>query len=103
MLTRKAFDPPISEDDLNTYSFNIIPDRDIVPKVGGVAHLFELVDCRAPDQDLFGCHSSFRTLCELLYKCGSGDRPTLCECATEFGYPEPISTTGQSFAEACAM
>jgi lipase ATG15 len=103
MLSRKAFDPPISEEALNTFTFNVIPDRDVVPRVGGVAHLFENVDCTAPARDVFGCHTSTRTLCELLYKCGSGNRPPLCQCVTEFGYPEPISTSGELFAEACAI
>jgi hypothetical protein len=103
MLTRKAFDPPISEEALNTYTFNVIPDRDVVPRVGGVAQLFQSVQCTAPEQEMFGCHTSTRTLCELLYTCGSGERPILCECVGDFGYPEPISSSGTSFADACAM
>ena len=103
MLTRKALDPPISAKALNTLTFNIVPERDVVPRVGGIAQLFEQVECTAPSQELFGCHTSTRTLCELMYKCGSGDRPPLCECVTKFGYPEPISTSGESFAEACAI
>lgn len=103
MLTRLAFDPQISEEALNTLTFNVIPERDVVPRIGGVAHLFENVECTAPHNELFGCHTSTRTLCELLYKCGSGDRPVLCECVTKFGYPEPISSNGDSFAEACAI
>lgn len=102
MLTRKAFDPPISEEQLNTLTFNVIPETDIVPRVGGVAQLYENVQCTSPPQELFGCHTSWRTLCELLYKCGSGSRPVLCECVTEYGYPEPVSTNGESFAEVCA-
>jgi len=103
MLSRKAFDPPITKEQLNTFTFNVVPDGDVVPMVGGIAQLFENVECTAPVQDLFGCHTSWRTLCELLYKCGSGNRPVLCECVTEYGYPEPVSTNGESFAEACAM
>jgi len=103
MLTRKAFDPPISEQTLNTLTFNVVPDRDVVPRVGGIQHLFENIECTAPATELFGCHTSTRTLCELLYKCGSGTRPPLCECVTEFGYPEPVSLNGDSFADACAI
>lgn len=102
MLTRKAVNPEISADELNTFTFNVIPDGDFVPMVGGVAQMYENIVCTAPDSDLFGCHSASRTLCELLYKCGSGNRPILCECVYEFGYPEPISSTGESFADACS-
>jgi lipase ATG15 len=103
MFLRKALDPPVSEESLNTLTLNIIPENDFVPRVGGVAQLYQNIDCTAPDTELFGCHTSWRTLCELLYKCGSGDRPVLCECVSEFGYPEPVSSNGESFAQACSI
>jgi lipase ATG15 len=32
MISRSTFDPPLDVDDLNQYTFNIIPDRDPVPR-----------------------------------------------------------------------
>lgn len=103
LLIRKTLEPPVTEDDLDTFTFNLIPDRDIVPTAGGVAKHFENLQCRSAPNDPFGCHDVLRTLCELLFTCGTDDRPAICQCVTEYNYPQPISTIGASFAEACGF
>lgn len=104
MLARKTLDPPISEEDINQYVFNIIPKRDLVPMVGGLGTLIQYVECRADKSSLMGCHNIERTLCELSWSCGtSNEIPVICECATMLGYEEPFQTGGNaSFAEVCA-
>eukprot|EP00814_Leptocylindrus_danicus_P000692 CAMPEP_0116028594 /NCGR_PEP_ID=MMETSP0321-20121206/15519_1 /TAXON_ID=163516 /ORGANISM="Leptocylindrus danicus var. danicus, Strain B650" /LENGTH=946 /DNA_ID=CAMNT_0003502573 /DNA_START=63 /DNA_END=2906 /DNA_ORIENTATION=- len=108
LISHKTF-PGVTVEALNTLTFNIIPDRDIVPRLDDVARLYQKIECTAPLNDVAGCHSSTRSLCELLYQCGNGPigsqfrRPVMCDCVTVFGYEEPTQTTGMSFAEACAQ
>ena len=101
MMLRKSLDPPISEEALDTFTFNVIPERDLVPTAGGRAKLYENIRCTAAPNAFASCHDIVRTLCDILFTCGTGNRPALCQCVTEFGYPEPISSNGQSFADAC--
>jgi len=103
MMLRKTLDPPVSAEALDTFTFNVIPDRDLVPTAGGVAKAYENIECTAATNEPFSCHDIVRSLCEILFTCGTGDRPALCECVTQYGYPEPVSTNGESFAEACAI
>jgi lipase ATG15 len=101
LLSRKAFEPQLSEDAINRYTFNVIPDRDLVARVDDVARLKQNIKCTAPMNSLLGCHDSERTLCELMVSCGSQSRPPICKCAQDFGYPEPTPTGSRTFAEAC--
>ena len=89
---------------MNTLTFNIIPDRDIVPRLDDVAKLNQHIRCTADFNDFVGCHDGRRALCEIIYTCGTGNRPALCDCVTEFGYPEPTPKEGvnKTFAEECA-
>jgi hypothetical protein len=50
-----------------------------------------------------GCHTALRSFCEIAYTCGSLGRPVICECVTQFGYPEPNPTNGTTidFIDAC--
>lgn len=101
-LSRHTFDPPVTEEALNTRTFNVIPDRDIISRIGDRSRLFQEIKCRAPMSSLLGCHSMWRSVCELAYTCGTGDRPVFCRCVRDFGYPEPIQNGTRTFAEACA-
>jgi len=107
MLSRKSFDPPISVEALNTRTFNIVPERDIVPMIDQKAQNYQNIRCRTELNDVIGCHDAFRSLCEILYACGTGNRPVFCECVTRFQYPEPKRKPGVdpniSFLEACGM
>lgn len=101
-LSRRTFDPQVSEEDLDTRVFNVIPDRDIIAVVGDRSRLFQEIQCRAPLNSLFGCHSMWRTACELSFVCGTENRPVMCQCVEKFGYEEPVRMGNRSFAEACA-
>jgi lipase ATG15 len=85
MLSRKTFDPEITPEAINEFLFNVIPERDIIPRIDDVGMLSQNIKCRANKNDLWGCHSSIRTLCEISYTCGSFTRPPLCDCATKYG------------------
>lgn len=100
-LSRRTFEPQVTEEDLDTRVFNVIPDRDIIAVVGDRSRLFQEIQCRAPLNSLFGCHSMWRTACELSYVCGTENRPVMCQCVDKFGYPEPLSTGNRTFSEAC--
>jgi lipase ATG15 len=103
-ISRDTFSPPLTLEALDTWVFNIIPDRDIVPRFDDVARLFQKIRCIAPINDFAGCHDGRRSLCEILHTCGTGIRPALCDCTTEFGYPEPTPKAGvtKTFKEECA-
>jgi lipase ATG15 len=103
MLTRRSLDPPISSEALDSHTFNIIPERDVVPMLDDVAQNFQRIRCNTGANDVIGCHDSTRSLCEIIYSCGTQGRPALCECVEVFGYPEPDRINGSlSFADACA-
>jgi len=103
MMSRLTFGPEhISVQDLNKYTFNIIPRYDIVPRIDDVAENSQNIRCLSNSPNPLHCHSPPRSLCELLYTCGSGPRPVICECTKKFGYPEPKTDGNQTFAEQCA-
>lgn len=103
MLSRTSFIPPVSIEDLNSKTFNIIPHRDVVPMIDDRAQNFQQIRCLTRQADVIGCHDSTRSLCEILYNCGTGPRPAICECVSLFDYPEPTPKAGtnRTFAEAC--
>jgi len=101
MLSRDTFDPPLTKEQINTRTFNVIPDRDIIASLGGKGRLYQNVDCQAPMNSLAGCHSMWRTICEIEYQCGSGDRPVLCRCNRLYGYPPPEQNGTRTFDQAC--
>lgn len=105
MLSRRSFRPMIDPDDLDKYTFNIIPERDIVPMLDDKAQNYQMIRCETEFSDVVGCHTALRSLCEIQYTCGSGDRPVICECVTDFGYPPPERVTDQDvdFMEACSQ
>jgi lipase ATG15 len=105
MLSRQTFDPPVSATALDSLTFNIIPERDIVPMIDIPAQSFQHIRCLTDLTDVVGCHDSTRSLCEIMYTCGSRDRPVLCECVKLYHYPEPTPKAGVnvSFAEFCGI
>lgn len=102
-LSRIAVQPQVTIDDINKYVFNFIPDRDYIARVGGRPRQHQEAQCTAPNSSPFGCHSMWRSVCEINYRCGSNGRPVICRCHFQFGYPEPepIGNTTRSFKEAC--
>jgi len=105
MLSRASFDPPITAEALNTRTFNIIPERDLVATIDQKAQNYQNIRCSS--KDVTACHDSTRSLCEILYACGTGNRPFLCECVTKYNYPEPKRKRGVdpniSFRQACGL
>jgi lipase ATG15 len=104
LLSRDTFDPPITKYQLDTLTFNIVPVRDVIPMFDDLANLYQNINCTAAANDFIGCHGSTRSVCEIQYTCGSGGRPVICNCAADYGYPEPIPTgTGNqtNFTQAC--
>jgi lipase ATG15 len=101
LISRRRFD--ITPDDIERYTFNVIPDRDPVAAADDPAKTIQRIECRAPENKRFDCHFKLRSLCEIIYTCGSGSRPVPCECVKCFGYPEPLpnANTTISFEEAC--
>ena len=57
LLSRVSFDPPITSDDLKEFTFNVVPDRDIVPKLDDLSQNYQRIKCRVSQNHLFGCHS----------------------------------------------
>jgi len=106
VLTRRSLDPKVSRGDLDRYTFNIIPDRDVVPMIDIPAENYQNIRCNAGFTDVIGCHDTTRALCEAIFTCGSDGRPVPCECVTQFNYPEPEKidpNSDISFAEACGI
>ena len=61
-LSRDSFSPPLTVEDLNTYTFNVIPNRDPIPMIDDVARLYQNIDCTSPANDFFGCHDIARSI-----------------------------------------
>ena len=101
MISRRCFTPPLTVEALNTHVFNVIPDRDPIAAVDDPGRLFQRTECRAPMNSFFGCHSMWRSICELSFQCGTMGRPVLCWCVSKYGYPEPIPNGTTSFSEVC--
>ena len=50
----------ITMDDINQYAFNVIPDRDFIPRIGGRVRNNQQIECLADPSSLIGCHSMWR-------------------------------------------
>lgn len=102
LIGRQTFTPPVTKEQLDTLIIDIVPDSDIIARIGGESRLIQHIRCTAPGNDLFACHSMWRTACELAFSCGTNGRPALCMCVERFGYPEPIQNGTRTFEQACA-
>jgi len=103
-LSRYSLNPPVSLEDINERVFNFIPDRDYIARLGGRPRQHQEAQCNASSSDLFGCHSMWRSVCEINYRCGSNGRPVICRCVYNFDFPEPLpigNNITRSFKEAC--
>ena len=101
-ISGKSFHKPVTYDELNQYTFNIVPDRDVVARFDDLADNFQKIRCNAPANDFFACHDFVRSFCQIIYTCGTGIRPAICECHTKYGFPEPITDGNETFANACS-
>lgn len=100
---RHSLNPPVSLEDINERVFNWIPDRDYIARLGGRPRQHQEAQCNATTSDLFGCHSMWRSVCEINYRCGTNGRPVICRCVYNFDFPAPlpIGNTTRSFDQAC--
>ena len=101
-ISRLTFEPVITEEDLRRYTFNVVPNRDPVPMIDDLSQNYQRVKCRSEMNDFVGCHNADRTLCEVLFECGSSGRPIPCACYHTYGYDLPTSNVdGTDFFESC--
>mmetsp|Transcript_8665 Transcript_8665/g.13355 ORF Transcript_8665/g.13355 Transcript_8665/m.13355 type:complete len:1019 (+) Transcript_8665:68-3124(+) len=102
MLSRRTFDPSLSKHALNTQVFNIVPDKDPVPRIDDLGELYQRINCTANDSNFVDCHSSDRSLCEIMTKCGTQIpddkivRPILCKCHSKYEYAKPKQVGGNT-------
>lgn len=105
MLLRKSLDPTVSPEDLDMFTFNVIPEYDAIPIIDDHAQNTQEIRCNAEDSKTTACHDAQRSICEIIYSCGTGPRPALCDCAARFGYPPPMpknaSNSAATFEDAC--
>jgi len=100
-LSRNTVTPPVTMDQINRNVFDFVPDRDYIVRLGGRARNAQEAECLAPNSNLFGCHSMWRSVCEIQYRCGSNGRPFICRCVQKFGYPLPTQNGTRSLELAC--
>ena len=98
LISQFTFSPSVTEENLASYTFNIVPARDIVPTFDDLSTNFQRIRCTSNANSPAGCHSSSRSICELLYTCGSHGRPIPCNCVHEFHYEIP---KGKEFLAQC--
>jgi len=104
VLSRLTFHPQVEVDDLDKFNFNVVPDKDPVPRLDQLSKHYKKINCRAKLNELKNnCHNWKSSLCELLHTCGSSNRPIPCDCVNRFGYEEPESINGMKFSEACPI
>jgi len=106
MLSRLTFKPRITKEQLDEFTFNIIPDKDPVPRIDDRAELYQRIHCRASDSNFADCHTSTRSLCEILSTCGNNPngvnkRPLFCFCHDEFGYDKPRQIGDKTYESVC--
>ena len=92
-LSGSSFTPKVTHEQLEHYTFNIIPARDPVARFDDKSTQYQNIRCEAAANNFADCHSAKRSLCEILYTCGSGNRPVYCLCH-KLGYPKPTPYPG---------
>jgi hypothetical protein len=68
-----------------------------------LADQFQYIRCEADPWDFLYCHIARRSLCELMVTCGNGNRPAICECHLDYGYPKPVTNGDEDFDEICGV
>jgi hypothetical protein len=101
MISGRSFTPQVTKEQMNKYTFNIRPNADIVAMLDDHADQFQDIRCEAPSYDFVGCHAAKRSICEIMYTCGTGNRPAVCECHMLYGYPKPTPAGGEDFDTMC--
>ena len=105
LLLRKSVTPTLPTEALDAFTFNVVPQYDIVPMIDDRAQNIQEIRCTAEDSKSTACHDAQRSICEIIHACGTGPRPALCHCHNRFGYPRPTPKLGSNssltFEEVC--
>lgn len=73
LISGRSFKPEVTAEQMNQYTFNIVPNRDIVPMLDDKADQFQYIRCEAEPYDFVACHYAKRSLCEIIYTCVSSE------------------------------
>lgn len=103
VMSRLSFTPQLTLEQIDRFTVNIIPTKDVVPRIDKPGMIIQPIVCNAPAKEFISCHKGERSFCEAQYSCGSRNRPVYCGCAEIFGYEEPIPLGNRTFKEACSM
>ncbi len=102
VLSHLTFDPQLKLADLAKFTFNIVPDKDPVPRFDDLSEHYKRIQCRQEANNFKNfCHKLDPTICELMVACGSQNRPIPCSCVERYGYEPPESINGMNFTQAC--
>ena len=101
LISKRTFEPQITREALDEFTFNVIPDRDIVPRIDDLAENYQRIRCRAAPPYVMDCHHAGRSLCEILFTCGSEGRPIPCYCVSKYGFDPPSGKNGENFSDVC--
>lgn len=101
IISKRTFEPPITKEALDEFTFNVVPDRDLVPRIDDLAENYQRIKCRAAPNKFLNCHHAKRSLCEILFTCGSEGRPIPCYCVDTYGFDPPAGKNGANFADVC--
>jgi len=63
VISRRTFHPSFNKSDLEKYTFNIVPDRDIVPRLDDLSQNYQRINCRTRLNDPIGCHCKCTNIC----------------------------------------
>ena len=75
LLSRKRFG--VTPENLERFTFNVLPDRDAVAMIDDPVKNIQKIQCTASPSKVGACHQVTRSLCEILFTCGSGPRPVI--------------------------
>lgn len=62
VLSRRTYDPPPSREAIDRFTFNWIPERDLIANLDDPGMLHQHARCRAPQNSLMGCHVRIRRI-----------------------------------------
>jgi hypothetical protein len=70
-LSRLSFEPQLTVEELDSKTFNVIPDRDLIPRFDDVAQNFQRIDCRSESRNPMTCHTirKFVLVAVSLFEC----------------------------------
>jgi lipase ATG15 len=67
VISRRTFNPPITPGALERYTFNIVPDRDVVPRLDDLSQNYQRINCRSGLNDPLSCHCKYTSQLVLIF------------------------------------